>query len=280
MVLLQWNMGVYDESKDALVNARRAGLLMDLVDAHEPDWVALQETPRTAVVSLLRARGYEVESSRHRLVTAWRLRTWQATSVLPIAYDRVSAVVLREVSAAGGGRLLLLCNVHLPSLLNNDRDDVKEALQDLVGEIHLYRSDPSQPVTSEVIVGDFNLEPHERAVRGRNGLYGNRSLRHVAGRERKRRRGGQRERRRALFNPSWRLYGAEAEPYGTLYSTKGAGAPWYVFDQALFSADLVGATMGVEVVSSFGGQTLLTPRSRAPDPAVGSDHLPLVWELS
>lgn len=274
-------MGVYAEGASAEADDRKTRLLRALVSEHDPDLIALQEAPRRLASPLLRDAGYEVDAPRHRLLTAWRGRRWEATVEQPFVYDRASALVLRRLDPDGGGPRVLVCNVHLPSRLHSGTDEVSESLRDLVGEIQSYRSDPDTGRFSEVLTGDFNLEPHDLVMMLPSGLYGNRSLLFVAKRERRRRRDGlENERTRTLYNPSWMLYGASAEPLGTLYNTKGTGAPWYVFDQALFSADLADGPAAVEVVTEADGLDLLTRDVRSPNSKVGSDHLPLVWTLA
>ena len=272
-------MGVHRETAEPAVERRRVELLSDLVDTHHPDWIALQEAPRDIARPMLQGKGYELEGSRHRLLTGWRRSRWEATPTQPIAYPRASALVLREQALAGDGRRVLVCNVHLPSRLFDELEEIEESLSDLMFEVQSFRNDSLQPVTSEIIVGDFNLEPYDQALRGRNELYGNRSLRHATDSEAERGNGLERERTRMLFNPSWQLYGATAEPLGTYYTTKGAGAPWYVFDQALFSADLIRSGVRVDVITEVGPRDLLSPRARMPDKNVGSDHLPVLWSL-
>lgn len=279
MVLLQWNMGVYDEGKEPTVERRRVELLSDLIDSHFPDWIALQEAPRSLARPMLQGKGYELEGSSHRLLTGWRQDRWQATHFQPFAYRRASALVLQEQAQSGSGRRVLICNVHLPSRLHNEPKEIEESLSDLMAEVQSFRNDSGQPITSEVIAGDFNLEPYSPGLLERRKLFGNRSLRHASISEAKRGDGLARERTRMLFNPSWQLFGAAAEPLGTYYSTKGAEGPWYIFDQALFSTDLIRDRVQVALIYKTSNQDLLTRDARKPNPKVGSDHLPIVWSL-
>ena len=280
MTLLQWNMGVFEEGTSAAAELRRAELLGDLVEDRRPDVIAVQEAPRTRVARLLRDRGYEIDAPRHRLLTAWHARKWAATVQQPFAYERVSALVLRRLDDDGGGPLVLVCNVHAPSRLRKSPEQIEEKLGDLVREIQSYRSNPDTGSFAEVIVGDFNLDPHRSILQSKSGLGGCRSHRHVAGQERARRRDGLvNERTRALYNPSWQLSGGIEEPLGTYYYTGDIGSPWFVYDQALFSTDLVAGPVTAEVVARVGGRDLLTSRVRKPNPDVGSDHLPVVWRF-
>lgn len=280
MTLLQWNMGVFDEGASAGVGLGRVDLLGELVVSRRPDVIAIQEAPRDHVARLLRGLGYEIDAPRHRLLTAWHTRQWTATVQQPFAYERVSALVLQRLDDDGGGPLVLVCNVHAPSRLHKSPEQIEEKLGDLVREIQSYRSDPDTGTFAEVIVGDFNLEPHRPLLQSENGLFGCRSHRHVAGQERARHRNGLfHERTRALYNPSWQLSGGVEEPLGTYYYTGDVGSPWFVFDQALFSTDLVAGPVAAEVVAEVGGRDLLTSRVRKPNSGVGSDHLPVVWRL-
>lgn len=280
MTLLQWNMGVFEEGASTEADLRRVAILGELVDARQPDVIAVQEAPRDHVARLLRGLGYEIDAPRHRLLTAWRTRRWAATVQQPFAYERVSALVLQRIDDDGAGPLVLVCNVHAPSRLHKSSEQIEEKLGDLVREIQSYRSDPDTGTFAEVIVGDFNLEPHRPLLHSKSGLFGCRSHRHVAEQELARHRNGLlNERTRALYNPSWQLSGGVEEPLGTYYYTGEVGSPWFVFDQALFSTDLVAGPVVAEVVAKVGGRDLLTSRVRKPNPEVGSDHLPVVWRL-
>ena len=276
MVLLQWNMGVFSEGEDEEAERRRSGLLQTMLREHRPDLVVLQEAPRVPATAVLRDGGYSVAAPRQRLVTAWRSDVWSdSDGRQPIAYTRASAVVLEPVA---GGRRLLLCNVHFPSRVGAGSDKkTGQSLGDLVAEIQQFRMDLSAGDVSEIVAGDFNLEPHEDRLQDENGFYASRGLLYVGARERKRPAG---ERKRPLYNPSWQLYGALTEPHGTVYNTTSFGEPWAVFDQALFSADLLQGPIQAHLVTKTAGQSLLSAKVSQPNRGVGSDHLPIVWSAA
>lgn len=275
--ILQWNMGIYKVGKDVQAEARRALILDELLRKHQPDIVALQEAPRQQAERVLLQHRYAVSTPVHRLVTAWRATAWGPPVQDPISYSRVSAVVLSQTTPTGTGRAVLVCNVHLPSpggMGRSPRTTV-QSLQQMVRELESYRTTTGQRGSvSEIIIGDFNLEPHVAEVQEATGLYGNRSLQYVATREAKWRGG---KSARALYNPSWCLYGAKSAPHGTYYFEGLTDEPWYVFDQAFFSSDLVTKPAEFKLITRVGPYKLLLAKTSAPDKTVGSDHLPVLW---
>ncbi len=180
-------------------------------------------------------------------------------------------------TSAGNGRRVLVCNVHLPSLANHGSyDKTVDNLKLLAEELKDYRRDAANSEVAEIIIGDFNLEPHAPALRDEYVLNGNRSLQYVTDRESKRPKG---ERLRSFYNPAWRLYGAECSPHGSHYYAGEPGGPWYVFDQAFFSGDLASEPVKIRLIDKIGRKSLLTPKVFQPDQNVGSDHLPIVWTV-
>lgn len=276
VTLLQWNMGVFEEGKSLPTEARVTALLGDLLRSRQPGLVALQEAPRASVSAELEASGYEVRTSRQRLVTAWKADQWKAEDEEPIAYARATAVQLYRIAEDDRKRRVTICNVHGRSLDKGSPEETEENLRDFVSELRDLRARSDAPPSAEIIVGDFNLEPHHTVMHTANGFFGNRSFAFVRKRERQRSLG---EKARPLYNPSWRIAGREAEPLGTYYNTKGIGAPWFVFDQALFSLDLFDGPIHVNAIVEVAGRRLVSSGVSKPDKKVGSDHLPVVWRI-
>jgi endonuclease/exonuclease/phosphatase family metal-dependent hydrolase len=276
IVILQWNMGIYQPGKKAAVEIRLVQVLQDLISQHKPDLIALQEVPYAKAASVLHAAGYEVSSSKQRVATAWKLSSWGASASLAIDYERATAIELTWQLPHKVGMQVLVCNVHLPSLLYGGKDSPLKDLVLLADEIKDFRTRNTH--AAEIILGDFNLEPHESDLRNDALLHGNASLQYVADREKKWTPGSK---SRYLYNPAWRLYGAIDAPYGTIYhSSAPKGGPWFVFDQAFFSAGLVSKPAQIEVVKTVNGVSLLSKGVSQPNKKIGSDHLPIVWTVT
>jgi endonuclease/exonuclease/phosphatase family metal-dependent hydrolase len=212
MVVLQWNMGVFAEGTDPTAEQRCTRLLTALLHEYRPQLVALQEAPRRLAETALQNAGFSVAAPVQRLVTAWQNTRWGAPVAIPISYPRMLAVVLPLLTPDGISHEVLVGNVHLPSLANHgSRDKTEQSLDELVPELRDYRTRKGTSAQrAEIILGDFNLEPHSLRLQARTGLYGNRSLAFVRKREKKWQHD---DRFRPLYNPAWRLYGAEAAPY-------------------------------------------------------------------
>ena len=276
LIILQWNMGVYKPGKKTAVEDRLVLVLQELIREHQPDLIALQEVPYAKAEPILRGAGYELSSPKQRVATAWKLSSWGAAASLAIDYERATAVELTWQVPHKVGLQILVCNVHLPSLLYGGKDNPLKDLNLLADEIKDFRTRNTQ--AAEIILGDFNLEPHESDLRNDTMLHGNASLQFVAEREQKRVPG---HKLRHLYNPAWRLYGAIEAPYGTIYhSSAPKGGPWFVFDQAFFSAELVSKPAQIELVKQVGTIPLLSKRVSQPNPEQGSDHLPIVWTVT
>jgi endonuclease/exonuclease/phosphatase family metal-dependent hydrolase len=276
MVVLQWNMGIFEEGQNAAVEEGRTRLLEQLLQDYQPQLVALQEAPRKLAERALRNGGFSVADPVQRLVTAWHNAYWGAPLADPIRYRRMSAVVLPRLAPDGISHEVLVCNVHLPSpAKHGSQHKTVESLNELLLELADYRTRRgTTQQKAELILGDFNLEPHTLRLQERTGLYGNRSLAYVREREQKWQRG---DRYRPLYNPTWRLYGADVAPHGTHYYTGQPDEPWYVYDQAFFSSNLAAQPVDMKLITSIGGLSLLSRNVGQPNSAIGSDHLPIIW---
>ncbi|RYE27050.1 MAG: hypothetical protein EOP45_02450 [Sphingobacteriaceae bacterium] len=272
-------MGIYKIGDEPKLEMRRTALLAKLLNQYQPALVALQEAPIPQVVRLLQNQGYSTEASGldRRLVTGWKNTVWGSSLTSPIDYSRALAVVLPLIAPSGRLQRVLVCNVHLPALApHGSKDKTIDNLKTLRREIEGYRRTPGNEDVAEIILGDFNLEPHTPEICSGNELAGNRSLPYVQKREVERSKG---DWYRPLYNPSWQLYGNTQPPHGTIYRTGGIDEPWYIFDQALFSGDLIEGIVEPKLIKKIGRISLLTTGVFMPDKAIGSDHLPLVWTL-
>lgn len=295
-MILQWNMGIYKKRKVSSVSLgnnifikqkaqdilRLNELLKSLIMEHDPCLIVLQEVSDAHVRSILQKAGYSVSASKHNLITGWKNSVWGAKAKDAISYYRALGIELTLSTKSGIGRKVLVCNVHLSSQLHGGEINPEHDLEKVADELKIYRTKSDN--VEEIIIGDFNLEPSNYQLQKETVIHGNRSLDFVAEKENKR---PKKEKYRFLYNPSWRLYGAEVSPHGSHYfSGAKRGGPWYILDQAFFSSGLVSAPAKVKMVTEVKcGVTgkdikLLSKKVSQPDRKKGSDHLPIVWTVT
>lgn len=294
VVILQWNMGVYHDKKiskkalstvytlkSAQDEARLAQMLKNLIAEHQPALIALQEAPESVVRPLLSAAGYSLEVGNVNIITAWKNTVWSGSVSTSINYYRILGLEMQLLTRTQKSYKVLVCNVHLSSRLHGGEENPVHDLDMMLDELKAYRRDNING--EEIIIGDFNLEPHQAELQKKSGLQGNRSLEFVTEQETKR----IDRRYRILYNPSWRLYGAEFAPHGSHYFSGGKkGGPWFILDQAFFSSGLVSSPAKVQMITTVTCAStktvtpLLSKKIGQPDRKIGSDHLPIVWTIS
>lgn len=260
---------------------RLAQVLKNLIAEHQPALIALQEAPESVVRPLLSAAGYSLEVGNVNIITAWKNTVWSGNVSTSVKYYRMLGLEMQLLTRTQRLYKVLVCNVHLSSRLHGGEENPVHDLDMMVDELKAYRRDNVD--AEEIILGDFNLEPHQAELQKKSGLHGNRSLDFVAEQETKR----PDPRYRMLYNPSWRLYGAEVSPHGSHYFSSGKkGGPWFILDQAFFSSGLVSNPAKVQMITMVTCATtkvatsLLSKKISQPDRKIGSDHLPIVWIIS
>jgi hypothetical protein len=227
--VLQWNMRLLKAPKP---EAKRAGLgaLEAMVDEHSPGILALQEAPLDFLSQRFLRPRYRLIEGPKGLLTGFLESRWQ---VIAHHHDVNGRALVAKVDSGSGRLRLWFWNVHLPVLwkdLAARRTFVQSDFRDALSGVR-----KRGPGRSELLVGDFNLPPHDDGMVRRSGLYANRALRWVESK------GFPHEtRNRPLFNPTWTLFGALDAPYGTYLTPRypDEEGPWFVLDQALMSADL------------------------------------------
>lgn len=255
--------------KASVIDAR-IQTLKNLLGERIPSVVALQEAPQDAD-ALLQQSGFTVYGSGE-LLLGMRNTDW--TKGRPILQQ--SRVLTVEIQLPTQ-RILLVSNVHLLSRQHSEQQDRENAAHEILNAIEAQRVKYANRVFGEIIVGDFNLNPHDGVMMMKNGFFANRSKTFV-----KRMAVKSVLPKRPFYNPAWHIYGRTEEPLGSIYGTNPWDGPWLVFDQILMSADLIGTgSHDVVVVTCANGVGLLTaPPVKRPDKAIGSDHLPLVSSFS
>jgi endonuclease/exonuclease/phosphatase family metal-dependent hydrolase len=251
-----------------------AGLIADLAEEHLIDLIILAECeidPPTMLRTLNRT------SSRFHLTTGLCTHI-TIYSGFPSRYiqatyesERVSIRTL-ELPAR---EPVLLAAVHLPSKLHWTGESQAFECTELARQIDLEEQKAAHRRT--VLVGDFNVNPFEAGMAG--GLHSVmsrqvafRGARTVQGREYP-----------FFYNPMWSHFGdASSHTAGSYYYDAGEHVNhyWNMFDQVLLRPELASRfdSAQLSILKAVGALSLVRPDGR-PDQQVGSDHLPLLFEV-
>lgn len=176
------------------------------------------------------------------------------------------------------GREVIIVAAHLPSKMWADDTDQLLSAADFVEEIETAEEEAAHWRT--IVCGDFNMSPFEAGMVSA-GAFHSVMTRDEAVRVDRR---VNRKRHRFFYNPMWSLLGDGSKgPAGSYYrrSSSRKAYFWHMFDQVIIRPDLLPEfdTGDVEVLTQVGSTDLLNAE-RVPDPAIGSDHLPLVFRLT
>ena len=170
---------------------------------------------------------------------------------------------------------VLLAAVHLPSKLHQSGDSQALECKELARQIELEEQKAGHRRT--ILVGDFNVNPFEAAMAG--GLHSvmsrqvaSRGTRTVQGRDFP-----------FFYNPMWCHFGdAGSNTAGSYYYDAGEHVNhyWNMFDQVLLRPELALRfdSARLSILKAIGSLSLVRPDGR-PDQQVGSDHLPLLFEV-
>ncbi len=282
--VLQWNMGCPHapgaQPRDPKLVLQRCKLIQDAIELHTPTFVVLQEVPKECLNLFRRTmpRKYQVLKGTSGLVTLYDSKSWQLSSSNPVNVDRGMLAPLVHLRTKVRIRLW---NVHLRSDMNTKTEE-KEDLARLFCDIGLRknRSTPSSDYSTELIAGDFNMDPLASPMTTKTGFWTNSSLHEATRADRSARRNPALERYRALFNPMHSVRGRPQPPQGTLYRASSSGlGPWYTYDQTVMSPEhgLEGPESQVKVLEKIGTVRLWSnAKLRLPDDKIGSDHYPVL----
>ena len=170
---------------------------------------------------------------------------------------------------------VLLAAVHLPSKLYQSGDSQAFECRELARQIDLEEQKAGHRRT--ILVGDFNMNPFEAGVAG--GLHSvmsrqvaSRGTRTVQGREYP-----------FFYNPMWCHFGdADSDTAGSYFYDAGEHVNhyWNMFDQVLLRPELASrfASDRLRILKAVGSLSMVRPDGR-PDQQLGSDHLPLLFEV-
>jgi exonuclease III len=172
----------------------------------------------------------------------------------------------------------LLVAVHLPSKLYEEEYDQLVMCFGIVK--HIERAEENIGHTRTILVGDFNLNPFESAMVGAEGFHAIMD-RNIA---KKGSRSVKGEKYKYFYNAMWSSLGDESKgPPGTYYYDTGRHLNYYwnTFDQVLIRPELLDYFRydKLNVLTEINGCSLIS-KNGIPDNKLGSDHLPVVFEIN
>lgn len=251
-----------------------AALIADLAEEHRIDLIILAECeidPATMLRTLNRtSTRFHLTSGLCPYVTIY---SGFSSQFVQTTYES-ERISIRKIDLPDHCPVLLAA-VHLPSKLHQSADSQTLECRELAMQIDLEEQKAGHRRT--ILVGDFNANPFEAGMAG--GLHSvmsrqvaSRGARTVQGRE-----------YTFFYNPMWSHFGdAGSHTAGSYYYDAGEHVNYYwnMFDQVLLRPELAARfdSAGLSILKAVGARSLVRPDGR-PDPRVGSDHLPLLFEV-
>lgn len=253
-----------------------ARLISDLARIHDVDLVILAEctvSPAEMILALNATRPrFGLSLGVCKQITIFT--AFGEEFLRPVSEsDRVS---IRSLQLPARDRVLLAA-AHLPSKLHWSDQSQSFECTELARMVDAEERKAGHRRT--ILVGDFNMNPFEVGMVGSVGLHAVASrqvasggARTVQGRE-----------YQFFYNPMWcHLGDALSDTAGSYFyqSSEHVSYFWNVFDQVLLRPDLAARfdPSRISIVKQVGGHSLVRPDGR-PDRTVGSDHLPLLFEV-
>lgn len=184
--------------------------------------------------------------------------------------DRVS---LRRLQMAKTE--LVLGMVHVVDKWN--WDEMQQSHEVLLLAEEIRRHEKRLANTRTILIGDFNMNPFDKAMNVATGMNAMMTARCVERKSRKH----QRIDYPFFYNPMWGLFGDRTEgPAGTYHhpsSSKGTFG-WNMLDQVLVRPDALEWFDDVQILTSAGQTSLQTSLDR-PNGKIASDHFPILLKL-
>ena len=274
--ILVWNMKGFSSKCDDGVKARRVNLLEDLIREHAPSVFALQEPVddlSTRISSSIRGE-YTIDALGTRSLVSGFLKTdWDRTEQ---PYQQKHAIMVTLKHTRVPDIVTQFWNVHLAPRDGTDKQTGSVTMLCDALKAHRLKAKLSGKKHSEIVAGDFNLNPFDRLMTDKDRLNANQSASFV--------RGGrimESHENHKMFNPAWQVLGRIKPPLGTFYADDKhyVGGPWHVFDQVLLSPEhyIQDHRPQAKLITKVGKNTLYGKRAptRKPNEDIGSDHFPL-----
>lgn len=252
--------------------------IKSLVEAHRVDALILAESPYSpAELSSLLA-----EMPTRRLVVARtdceriQLATSGILSDVASIYDETDSR-LTMWRFIWERREILLAAVHLPSIKQMPKSADRAKIAGRVAR-RIIEKETDLGHSRTVLVGDFNMDPHEDGVVSSDAFHGV-MTQQLARREQ---RTVQHESFPMFYNPMWSCFGDRSPgPPGTYYHSESNPGDqfWHMLDQVLLRPSVMGTLAELQILERAGDWKLLDQHGR-PDKQTHSDHLPLLFRLT
>lgn len=274
MRLLFWNVGRKTGREDIVAEA---------VTQYASEFVILAEfgdhADELRLLAALNSPGRRTFTCvTGKLQTRIRVYTsWPSSWVEPLDDTSDWTYSILRITPAIGPSFILVA-VHLHSKSN--RDAVDQALLATRLAASIRRAEAAEGHERTVLVGDLNMNPFEHGVVASEALHAVMD-RSIAERES---RTVQCETRPFFYNPMWsRLGDRSVGPPGTMYyaNSKPYALFWETFDQVLVRPALLPYfdDSALRVLTRV-GELGIVKSDGTPDPNIGSDHFPIVFELT
>jgi endonuclease/exonuclease/phosphatase family metal-dependent hydrolase len=199
------------------------------------------------------------------------IRSGISTSVEQLPTNRMVIYKINVQNCAP----FLLAVAHLHDPINYSEDDRNE-LAILKASRNIRQAEGDTGITRTILVGDLNMNPFDRGVRGSSGFHAV-MTKEIAARESRQVDG---ESIPFFYNPMWGHFGDRTDgPPGTIYYGSGVATPfWSIYDQVLLRPSLMHSLQELRILDSDGTDSLLTENG-IPDVRSASDHLPIKFVL-
>jgi hypothetical protein len=252
-------------------------LVLSLIVSQTPDIVVLVESPvRSGLARLLAPRGWQRVSRSERFTVFARQDIQFTRQPNPDPTDRVE---FWRVEPTGEDDWLFAL-VHGPDRRNATDDTRRLVFGRARATIRLLEARVAHRRT--VVFGDLNANPHDPSVLDADGMHGI-GVKRVLGRtDRAVRNAGRSD---FFYNPMWRLYGSDpaGDSGAASYHYQGYNAVepfWHMLDQVLIRPEFAARLPPdqLRILTAVGAVALIDAAGH-PDHDLGSDHLPIVFEL-
>ncbi len=170
---------------------------------------------------------------------------------------------------------LYILSIHMPSQMYRHTDTIKEVFRDFRANIDYEIGGSLEKKI--LIIGDFNVNPHEDAMIAYDGFLAANSInsRKTIGRITKN--------KTTYYNPTWQLYNRKHFP-GTKYFERPSGSSndileFHYLDQVVLSQLLLSSIQNeeIKVIENTPNFSFLCNKKNS---VVGSDHLPLSYQFN
>lgn len=264
-VFLFWNVGKKDLRP----------LICDAAVAVGADAVILVENGSTALETLERLQSSVSKNFSKPSATLGRFQVFTRKPELDLSQiqstDRLSVRRLRCFNSD-----LLLGIVHVVDKMNWGSQHQASEVQLLASELRSIEDSEGHRRT--LLIGDFNMNPHDQAMNLATGMNAMMTVRCASDKKTRRQQGRDYP---FFYNPMWGLLGDRTPgPAGTFYHNSGTRGMfgWNMIDQVLVRPDAIAHFDNVEILTIAGSTSLATESGR-PNSRIASDHFPLVLRL-